>query len=212
MITATRAGVRADQVRVEDPGGGSTASLTFDNGLEGFTISVGCNAPENLLEASLADPIPVVSAHRDRISIEYPLGSRLLRRMERSHLRLSQSVSWSIDVHSGASQSTFDLSAGQLSTLTFHGGVADTSLLLPPPNDECLIRLQSGQQVRIMRPDGVPIRVELERGATGVEFDGRSYLAASKFLSEESDDFSTSGARYVVTARSGVSGLTVGFV
>src|SRR5688500_13327108 len=101
MITATRAGVRANQVRVENPGNLQTASLAFADGLEHFRISVGDNPPETLAEASPADPAPVVAAHHGRISIEDPLGSRLLRRMEPSPLRLSAHVTWSRDVHSG---------------------------------------------------------------------------------------------------------------
>jgi hypothetical protein len=210
MISATRAGVRANHVRVEDPGSQDAASLTFDNGLESFDISIGSNAPDNLLEASLADPVPVVAVDHNRISIEYPLGSRLLRRMERSRIRLSPRVSWSLDVHSGATQSTIDLSAGQLSAATFHSGVANSTLLLPHPDGECLIRLQSVQQLQILRPTNVPIRLELERGATAVDFDRRHYQSASRYLSDESEGFAQSHGRYVVTARSGVSGLTIG--
>jgi hypothetical protein len=210
MITATPAGVRANDVRVENPGNLQTASLTFDNGLEHFRISVGNNSDDTLVEASLADPVPVVCAQHDRISIEYPLGSRLLRRMEESRVRLDAHVTWSLDVHSGAAHSTIDLSSGHLSSAVFHGGLADTVLVLPQPVGECLIRLQSVQRVRIVRPSGVHVRLELEQGATNVEFDHRSYGSAREDPSDQSDGFAQSGDHYVITARSGVSELKVG--
>lgn len=210
MITATRNGVRANAIRVEGRPAQTSASLSFDNGLERFHVTVGRTDLDSLLEAHLADPAPVVYADGDRVAMEYPLGTRLMRRMEESTVRLDPRILWTIDVHSGAAQSTIDLSNGQLSGISFHGGLAHTELLLPPPQGECLVRLQSVQAVTILRPLDTPVRLQLARGASGVALDHRRYRPASTYLADETEGYAESIGRYLITARSGVSDLTVG--
>lgn len=209
MTYATPTGVREAHVVVPfGPERKDGARLSFDNGLEAIQLRSD-ERLDTMLEARFADPLPVVWATDHDIHVEYPLGSRLLRRSQQSEVTLNPAVSWSIDVHGGAAQLDAALEALRVQSVSFHSGMAHSRLGVGQPSGQCTIRLSSVQDLRIERPAGVPVRVEIAKGATDVVLDDRRFGAVGNGLADQTEGYEAMENRYLVIVSGGVAGLTV---
>jgi hypothetical protein len=148
--------------------------------------------------------LPTSSVH-----VEYPLGSRLLRRARPNTVRLSTAVAWSLDVHGGTADTAADLTAVRVGAVSFHSGVARSQLALGWPNGLCTIRLSSVKELRITRPANAPVRLEVAKGATNVRLDGRRSGAVADGLTDQTAGYEGVRDRYLVIVSGGVDGLTV---
>lgn len=205
--TVTTEGIRDEHVVV--PYGTDTdARLSFDNGTERLTLRADPGLTD-LATGRFAEPYPVVWASGHDVHVEYPLGSRLLRRMRPSEIRLNPAASWSVDVHGGAAHLDADLRGVVLRTMTLHSGAAFGDLRLGTPDGTCTIRLSSVKDVRIARPAGVPVRLEIARGSTHVSLDARRTGAVGNGLADQTTGYDESPDRYLVLVSGGVDGLTI---
>jgi len=209
-LRATPTGVQADHVVVPWPSEDHPVSrLSFDNGIEDVEMH-GDSGIVELLDATFADPVPVVRTVANDVHIEYPLGSRFLRRGGgASRLRMNPSANWSIEIHGGAANVDADLTRLNVQAITFHAGAADCRLALPRPAGECILRSKSLRNLRVIRPRDVPVRIEATKGVTKVTVDGRSYGAIGGGLVDETPRFGAAVDRYVLAITGGVTGLTV---
>jgi hypothetical protein len=206
---ATVGGVRDEHVVVPStrpprPRPGS-ASTTVSRGSTWLPMG----ETDALVAARFADPLPIVWVAGHDVHVEYPLGSRLLRRMRPSEMRLSPAVAWSIDVHGGAAHLDTDLRGLQLQSLSMHSGAAYIRLTLGRPAGGCTIRLSSVKDLRIDRPADVPVRVEIAKGATNVNLDARRFGAIGNGLADQTADYGTSADSYLLLVAGGADGLTV---
>lgn len=209
MMRATNTGVRDTDVVIPwDPPAGEPARLSFDNGLEHYRLAADPRLA-TLLQAHFAEPPPVVWATGHAAHVEYPVGSRLLRRMGRSEIRLHPGVPWSLEVHGGAAHLDADLADLRLRAVTFHGSLAHSTIALSRPIGPCMIRLGAVKELRIVRPADVPVRVEIAKGSTNVRLDGRRFGAVGKGLADQAAGYDTAQDRYLIIATGGVDGLTI---
>jgi hypothetical protein len=209
MTTVTSDGIREARVSVaRDPSGPNNARLSFDNGLERLSLR-GDPAVAGLMEAEFADPYPVTWADQHNIHVEYPLGSRLLRRMRSNAMRLSPAVTWSVDVHGGASHLAADLTALRLRSLSFHSGVARARISLGVPSGQVTLRFSSLLDLVVERPGSVPVRIELSRGAREVALDARRLGAVGNGLVDATPGYQAAANRYLVVITGGVDKFAV---
>ena len=205
----TLAGARDEHVVVPfSATADDTARLSFDNGLERLELRADEDL-QDLLNARFAEPYPVVWATGQDVHVEYPLGSRLLRRMKYSTVRVSPAVAWSLDVHSGAAHLDADLRGLNLRAMSLHSGAAYGRVRLGRPAGGCTIRLSSLKDLRIERPADVPVRLEITKGATKVDLDDRRFGAVGNGLADHTTGYETAADRYLVLVSGGVDGLTV---
>jgi hypothetical protein len=209
MTYATSTGVRDAHVLVPfGAAGPADARLSFDNGLERLDLRADGEL-DTLLEARFADPLPVVWAAEHNIHVEYPLGSRLLRRMRPSTVKLNSAAAWSLDIHGGAAYLDADLAGLRVQAVSFHSGVAHSRLALGRPTGRCTIRLSSLKDLRVERPADVPVRVEIAKGATNIALDDRRFGAVGNGLTDNTPGYDAMEDRYLLVVSSGVDGLTV---
>lgn len=204
--TATATGVRAEHVVVPLDAGRPEARLSFDNGLERLSLTKGA---AELVAATFSDPLPVIWASDHNVHVEYPLGSRLLRRMKPSEVRLSPEVSWSVDVHGGAARLEADLREVTTRAVSFHSGAAHLRLALGRPQGQCTVRFSSLMDVTIERPADVPVRIELARGATRIRLDAKEFGAVGNGLSDQTDGYDAAADRYLVLVSAGADSLSI---
>lgn len=205
----TTHGVRESHVHVaRDEFGPNTARLSFDNGLERLELRADPTL-SGLLEAEFADPYPVTWADQHNVHVEYPLGSRLLRRMRSNSVRLSPAVSWSVDVHGGAAHLSADLTGLRVRSLSFHSGVARARVALGRPDGHVTVRLSSLLDLTLTRPADVPVRIELSRGAREVRLDSRRVGAVGNGLEDATPGYEHALNRYLVVITGGVDKFTV---
>lgn len=200
-IIATARGIRAEQVVVPfpDPLAEShqdTARLCFDNGLA--HVELGAAVIGRLLEARFDGPLPVVWADDGNVHVEYPLGSRLLRRSRRNSVVLNATVPWALDVHGGTAHLDADLRRVDVRSATFHSGAAHVRLALGRPAAPCTIRVASVSDLVLERPGDVPVRLEIGGGATKVELDGRWFGAVGGGLVEHAGDGTSAGYHLII--------------
>src|SRR5262245_17966904 len=206
---ALHVGVSAERVAVPLPGTGcEEARLSFDNGIEQLVLHAD-QALHALLEARFGEPLPVLWSTQCNVHIEYPLGSRLLRRTRPNTIRVSTAMAWSLDVHGGTADMAADLAAVRVGAVSFHGGVAHSYLALGRPHGLCTIRLSSVKDLRIPRPANAPVRLEVAKSATNVRLDDRRFGAVADGLTDQTADYQGARDRYLVIVSGGVDGLTV---
>lgn len=206
---ALHAGVSAEWVVVPlPPSGCDEARLSFDNGVERLRLHADRALP-TLLDARFGEPLPVVWSTGCGVHVEYPLGSRLLRRVGPNTVLLSAAVAWSLDVHGGTAETVADLTAVRVGAVSFHGGVARSQLELGWPSGLCTIRLSSVKELRIARPAAVPVRLEVAKGSKDVRLDGRGLGAAAHGLTGQTAGYQGARDRYLVIVSGGADGLTV---
>lgn len=207
-VTATRDGVRDTHVVVPLVAAGREARISFDNGLERLDLHAG-DPQGPLLSARFGEPLPVVWASGHNVHIEYPFGSRMLRRVGPSAALLNPSVPWALDVHGGASRLAADLAGVDVRSVGLHSGAAQVRLRLGRPAGGCPIRLTSVKDLRIERPAGTPVRLEIAKGAVKVALDRRRYGAVGGGLAEETPGFDPGAPHYLVTIAGGADTVTI---
>jgi hypothetical protein len=206
---ALHVGVSAERVVVPLPQTGCEAArLSFDNGVERLQLHAD-QALGALVEARFSEPLPVVWSTGCSVHVEYPLGSRLLRRARPNTIRISTAVAWSLDVHGGTAEVAADLTAVRVGAVSFHGGVARSRLALGRPSGLCTIRLSSAKELQITRPTSAPVRLEVAKSATNVRLDARRFDALADGLTGQTADYEGARDRYLVIVSGGVDGLTV---
>ncbi len=206
---ATPDGVRDDHVVVPQvEGARDVARLSFDNGLGRLEVRAGENMAD-LLEARFTEPLPVVWAANHNVHVEYPLGSRLMRRMRHNVIQVNAMVPWAIDVHGGAEHLDADLTGVDVHSVAFHAGAAHLRLRLGHPTGSRAIRLASVKDLRIERPAGVPVRVEVAKGATNLTVDDRRLGAAAGRLTDQTPGYPAGDDCYLVIVSGGADTLTV---
>ena len=114
-------------------------------------------------------------------------------------------------IRSGASRVRADLRSLDVSAVRVGGGVSDLELLLPTPTRPVDVRIDGGaSSVRIVRPRGVPVRLQVARGSSKLEFDDEWFGAVGGRVRLRSDGFDgADGARYEVMVGGGASRLSV---
>jgi hypothetical protein len=202
-------GVRSEHVVVPVPDQTApdteTARLCFDSGLENVTLRAA--KAEALVEARFTAPLPVVWADGLNVHVDYPLGSRLLRRSPSNEIVLNAASAWAIDVHGGAQHLDADLRDVAVRSIAFHSGAAHLQLSLGRPVEPCTIRLSAVSNVVLDRPADVPVQLRIAGGAVRVRLDDRYYGAIGKGLVDHTGDLSRPG--YTVVIGGGADTVTV---
>jgi len=208
----TPAGIRAAHVVVPlAETAHDVARLSFDNGLAQLNLRAGEHR-DSLMEADFADPLPLVWANGNNAHVEYPLGSRLLRRMRPNAVRVNSTVPWALDVHGGAEHIDADLTGLDVRSIAFHSGAAHLRIALGRPSGPTTIRLTSVEDLRIERPTEVPVRLEIAKGATKVALDERWFGAVGGGLTEQTSRSWTTEHCYHVIVSGGADTVVIGVV
>lgn len=208
-IAADR-GTRAHHVVVPVPepsltGSTEVARLCFDSGMEHVTLRT--EKSDRLIEARFSGPLPVVWADGANVHVDYPLGSRLLRRSTSNDIVLNGGFAWALDVHGGAAHLDAELRDVDVRSVAFHSGAAHVQLTLGRPSEPCTIRMASVSNIVLERPADVPVRLEIAGGASRVMLDDRWYGAVGKGLIDRAGDLGTVG--YTLAIGGGADSVTV---
>lgn len=208
---ATREGVREPHIVVpfeQADNETNTARLSFDNGLEKLVLGAGASQDE-MLEATFTDPVPQVWTAENAVHVEYPLGSRLLRRMGPNGISLNSAAAWSIDVHGGMAHLDADLTGIDVRSIACYAGAAHSKLFLGRPTGPRVIRLSSVSDLRIERPADVPVRVEIAKSCTKFSLDDKYYGAVGNSLADATSGYASDGPGYLVVVSGSAERLTI---
>ncbi|WP_394850221.1 MarR family transcriptional regulator [Pendulispora brunnea] len=156
---------------------------------------------------------PRITAHEGHIVVE-PSRSMLrglTSKRGTSELAIHPSLPWHILVRGGVVNLDADLRALTLRELEISGGAVDVSLQLPRPADTVIVRIRGGvKKVTLLRPEGVPTRLVVKSGASGLTIDTLHLGAVGGKTDWASPDFANAKARYDIEVLGGADRLTLG--
>ena len=112
------------------------------------------------------------------VELTYPLISFTTRRTP-DRINLNGSIPWEIQVAGGVGDVRADLTRVDVRSIDVEGGVVRTSLDLSHPDGTLPVRLGAVSHVTIRRPAGVPVRVQMRRGARRTTVDAETVAGAA---------------------------------
>ena len=160
-------------------GGLASAALAFRSGANELTIRGG-TGPGELYRASFEGPVPQVRLRDGLVSIQYRSGRAWDWRRRSADLALNPTIPWTAAISGGASRVTVDATRLDLRLFEISGGADRLRLTLGRPHGEAVSRMAGGaSQVRVDRPAGVPVRLNVRGGAASIDLDEQHVGATS---------------------------------
>jgi hypothetical protein len=125
------------------------------------------------------------------------------------NIRLNRDIPLSLDIDSGASASTLDLTDLKVVELDIDTGASSTEINLPANAGNTLVDIDSGAaSLNIRIPIGVAARIKVKSGITSVNVDPSRFPRLDGGL-YQSADFATAANRADITIDTGVGSVEV---
>lgn len=189
------------------------AALEINAGAATINVSSGADVGSDLYRAhiSFSGPKPEVKFENGKLTITqkgnnfFGLG---IRRFDLD-LKLNPNVTWDAELDTGAATNSIDLSDAQLRSLSLNSGAARHDITLGPATASVPIEINGGAlTVRIHRPSGSPVTVDVSGGAVNLTGDGKEMRGAGH-LSYTSSDYSSGANGYRIAITGGACTVTV---
>ena len=190
-------------------GGLGRARLLFRSGANELLVR-GSAEDDELYRARFDGPVPQVRLRDGAVTIQYK--GRLQRdwRERRAAISLNESVPWDIEIGGGARKMQGKLTAVDVRSFDFSGGVDQLRLTLGRPTGIVPIRLTGGaNHARFERPVGVHVQLKLSGGAAGVEFDAQKLDATGGRSLLETTGAASAPDRFVIESSGGANRITI---
>jgi DNA-binding MarR family transcriptional regulator len=164
-------------------GGLDRARLLFKSGAHELLIR-GATDIDDLYQAKFEGPVPQVRLRDGVVTIQYrgwsgrwtgsvyKGGWQWDWQERRSDVTLNAAIPWDVEIVGGAGKLQGKLTSLDLRSFGLTGGVDQFRLTLGPPSGHVPIRFTRGaNNIRIERPVGVHVRLNLHGGAGRIDFD-----------------------------------------
>jgi hypothetical protein len=124
-------------------------------------------------------------------------------------LQISPAVTWSIQLNSGAATDTFKLSDVKLGSIELNTGASREDITLGPPKGMVPISIDGGAlTVRVHRPSGTQVAVQVSGGAVNLTGDGH-HVGAIGSAKWQSDGYGSATDAYRIEVNGGASTVIV---
>ena len=178
--------------------------LEFTRGASRLAIGVDPTM-EDLFRARFDGKAPEFRVDGGRVTVKY----RPTFHPPRGELTLSGRVPWAIDARWGMSDVVADLEGSELTHLEISGGASHLEVRLPRPRAGVRIRIGGGaSNVELIRPTGVPVRVHVGAGTSGLAIDDVTIADGLK-TDYESPGYETAASHYDIEIGAGASKVLV---
>jgi hypothetical protein len=192
----------------------SAASLDLEVGAADVTVVGDTTMGSDLYRAVLtySGPKPEVTLDKEtgelRISQQGQFGIFGSRHLA-IDLHISPSVSWSFSLNSGATNATFNLTNVKVTSIESNTGAVQLNITVGPPKGIVPISANGGAlTVRVHRPSGVEVSVQVSGGAVNLTADGH-HTGAIGSARWQSDGYATAGDAYSIEVNGGACTVTV---
>jgi DNA-binding MarR family transcriptional regulator len=209
-VRETPSGLPDEGVHSAPLGANQRARLLVRSGASDLAIT-GSAGPTELFRARFEGRQPMVRVRDGTVVIAYRGGMREIIdwRKRGATISLNPTIGWSIEIRGGMSKARADLASIDLRSFDLTGGGDRIRLELGAPSGVIAVRITGGaNELRIERPDDVPVRLRLKGGAGSVQVDEQRLGAASD-VTLESTGASQSEARFDVEVSGGTNRVTV---
>jgi DNA-binding MarR family transcriptional regulator len=184
--------------------------LEFNKGAAKVLIR-GDASLDGLYRAHFEGPVPEVFVRGGTVTVQQ---RRRFRPFEwgagTSEIALNATIPWVITMRGGMWKLTADLRDLRLDSLDVAGGASDVQLSLPVPVGTVPIRVSGGaSKITLSRPPGVPIRADVNGGASQMTFDRRRLGGVGGRNRVESPEFEAATDRYEFRFTGGASQVII---
>jgi DNA-binding MarR family transcriptional regulator len=189
-------------------GGLSRARLLYRSGAHELLLRGSPDIGE-LYQAKFEGPVPQVRLRDGVVTIQHKGGWKWDWKERRADLSINSTIPWDVEIIGGTGKLQGKLGGLDLRSFELTGGVDQLRLTLGSPSGHIPIRLTGGaSSIRIERPAGVPVRMKLQGGAGGIEFDEKK-LGGTGGITLESSDASMASDRYELEFTGGAQKIAV---
>lgn len=190
-------------------GGLDRARLLFKAGSNELLVRAAPDI-DDLYQAKFVGPVPQVRLREGVVAIQYKGRWQWDWRGRRADIALNSSIPWDIELKGGANKLQGRFESLDLRSFELTGGADQLRLTLGRPTGDVPIRVTGGAHaIRIERPLGTAVRLVLNGGAGGIEFDGQKLGATGGRTTLESTGASEAKDRFVVELNGGSSRVTI---
>jgi DNA-binding MarR family transcriptional regulator len=190
-------------------GGLDRARLLFKSGASELLIR-GSADFEDLYRATFDGPVPQVRLRDGIVTVQYKGRLQWDWRDRRADVSLNTAVPWDIEVVGGASKLQGKLASVDLRSFELNGGADQLRLTLGRPAGVVPIRLIGGaNHVRLERPTGVPIQLQISGAAGRIEFDNQKLGGTAGPSVLESPGAGAANDRFSVEVTGAASRITI---
>jgi hypothetical protein len=208
------------------PGGGHTLDLSGQIGtLNAATLEVDVGAATTTVEADSSLGPDLYRAHLEysgpKPSVTFDASTGALRVSQQGNfvifgnsrltldLHISPSVTWSINVNSGAATDTYNLSGVPVGSIQVNTGASREDITLGPPTGIVPITIDGGAlTVRVHRPAGTEASARVSGGAVSLTGDGH-HEGGIGTVAWQSDGYAASANAYKIEVNGGACTVTV---
>lgn len=193
---------------------GNASSMTLSLSVGGASIAIDDTAPSGQLyhahiEYNGTAPRVAVDTASNRLTIDQRDQNNFTVFQARKFvltLQLNPSVSWAMEVNSGAATIKMNVPNMRVSSLKFNTGASTDDVTLGTPSSVVPVEFNAGAvTVRLHRPGDVPVSVDVSGAGLSVTVDGRSYHAVGHVTASQD----LGGAGYSLRVNGGACNVTV---
>jgi len=186
--------------------GVADGTLAFTRGARDVDIYAG-QTSDRLFTARFQGRQPKVSVNRkSTVEVHYRFGRPRIQGL----IELNPAVKWAIQIWGGADHLKADLTGLALASISMDGGASNVTLRLPKPSARVPVHIRRGaSQVTILRPPGVPARLDVRKGASQLVFDEQRFGALGGDIRLRSPTGNRSSGRYDIDVGGGANRLSV---
>jgi DNA-binding MarR family transcriptional regulator len=185
----------------------SEARLLFRSGASILALE-GDPDVGGLYRARFEGAVPRVTVREGTVSIQYRGWG--WRGRPKAEIALNPTVGWRLEVQGGASSLTGRLEAIRLLGVEVTGGASALDLAVGRPIGRVPIRVTGGaSKLRVVRPAGAAVHVQITGGVGRIEVDGRRLAAAGGATALDSPGAEGATDRYDVEIVGGAGRLTI---
>lgn len=189
-------------------GGLSRARLLMKAGAHELLLR-GAADIDDLYRATFEGKVPQVRLRDGVVTIGYKGGWKWDWLERRTDVRLNTAVPWDVEIDGGAGKLQGKFAGLDVRSFELTGGVDQLRLTLGVPTGDVPISLSRGvNNVRIERPTGIPVRLQLKGGAGRIDLD-RQRIGGTGDSVLESSGAADAPGRYLLDISGGASRITV---
>ncbi len=189
-------------------GGLDRARLLFKSGAHELLIRAVTDI-DDLYRARFDGRVPQVRLRDGVVTIQYKGGWQWDGHERRTDVSLNAAIPWDVEIVGGASKLQGKFSSLDLRSFSLTGGVDRMRLTLGAPTGDVPVKFTRGaNNIRIERPTGVHVRLNLTGGAGRIDFD-QQRLGATGDTILETTGASDAPDRYSIDIVGGAGRITI---
>jgi hypothetical protein len=187
----------------------SPARLVIHRGAARTTISAAPGL-DRLAELSFTGRQPDVDVTSDTVRITYPLLGFPSLRARGAGIVLHAGHSWAVEIDGGAGELAARLDTTAIRSVHVDGGMARSTLVLPPAAEVVPVTITSGvSRVALRLPRGTAFELDIKGGVKDLVLDEQVLGAVGGRVRLRSPGLFDRDRHYRITVGGGASGLSV---